>query len=174
MPQDRVIFVHGRGGSGTGIYADEILGASRWKGCVRERFDWRTGGRVNFNANVRNAVRAGGQLRRKLQELAQQNTRVNIVAHSLGVRVVHQALKAPCHTLTVGEVWLMAGAFPRHFSWWPVVQQIDGEIFNFASSRDMILKRLYLPYKRRGGAVGLPTRGDSEGDGPRFLDHLDD
>ena len=90
---------------------------------------------------------------------------VDIVAHSLGTRLVHGALSLDID-IPINNVFLCAGAFPRWKSWSPIISNIRGRLFNFSSSSDAALLA-YLGYLRggsihSGGTIGRPTAGDSE------------
>jgi len=90
---------------------------------------------------------------------------IDIVAHSLGSRVVHGALSSNI-TAKIKDIYLFGGAFPCSISWYAVQKKIMGRIFNFSSSNDRALVAYcaYLAKSRKynGGTIGRPRTGSSE------------
>ena len=119
-----------------------------------------------FEAAVLNAPQAATQLVRRLEVLAVAHGQVDIVAHSLGARVVYHALSNPGAANLVNDVVLLGGALPAYKSWWAVSKHISGTIYNFSSPHDSTLKRLYHPWlnaltsERHGRSIGVSRKNN--------------
>lgn len=126
----------------------------------------------DFGASVHKA--SSDRVSRDLVEaLSNMDGPTDIVAHSLGTRVVYEALRSDAASeLRVRNVYLLGGAMPAALSWWRVLRHLSGKIYCLGSRRDKVLKLYYETYlvgkyvtprewgtSRPGRAIGHPTGG---------------
>lgn len=111
---------------------------------------------AEFKRRERRAERVGRELPNLLLTVAAGRP-VNLIGHSLGARVLHQALgdELPAG-LRIGDCVLLGGAADLESADWPdCVRRIDGVLVNAYSSRDRVLK-ITPDLRRRVG--GRPMR----------------
>ena len=117
----------------------------------------------HFNESKNRAVQNAIYLNRMLNLIDAES--IDVVAHSMGAHIVHEALRLKT-SAPINNIYLFAGALPRAKSWYRILDQIDGQIFNFSSKHDKSLKGycVYLGTNKKwnGGTIGLPTKGNSE------------
>ena len=169
MSKHVVVFVHGWKGK---PWSERYFSAvPRWKNAEYKPFSWGEDLEKykdeffisNFTRWVKTANQSAKELNRMLHDLDADS--IDIVAHSLGTRVVHGALSQKL-SAPVNNVFLCAGAFPRAISWFTALGNMQGNIYNFASSYDNSL-RLYLLNlasnpRYNGGVIGRPTAGKTQ------------
>lgn len=102
------------------------------------------------------ASKVGRELPALLAEVAQGRP-INLIAHSLGARVVHHCLaEGDLGSLTIQDVVLLAGAADLKADNWPAcVAALRGQLYNAYSHKDRVLK-LTPDFRRRVGSRPLP------------------
>ncbi|MEO0532031.1 MAG: DUF726 domain-containing protein [Planctomycetota bacterium] len=102
------------------------------------------------------AAKVGQQLPALLGRVAGGRP-INLIAHSLGARVVHHCLaEADLAGLLLRDVVLLAGAADLKSDNWPeCVARLDGRLYNGYSHKDRILK-ITPDLRRRVGSRPLP------------------
>lgn len=111
---------------------------------------------AQFKLMERRAEQVGRDLPSLISEIADGRP-VNLIGHSLGARVVHQALRgAGAADLTIDDVVLLAGAADLDApDWERCLRGIHGRLYNVYSHRDRIL-RMTPDMRRRVGCRPLP------------------
>ena len=130
-----VVFVHGWNGK---VWLEQYFkSVPKWSDTIFCPYSWQGPSAFLINEDFGNWVKAAKKnyepLARMLNHLDADT--IDIVAHSLGSRVVHGALSLNIKA-KINNIYLFGGAFPRHISWYPVGKNISGRIFNFSSSHD--------------------------------------
>ena len=160
-----VVFVHGWKGKpwsekyfkSVPQWSESIFCPYSWQG-IFSIFPW-----DDFGNWVKEAKKNYEPLAQMLNSLDADT--IDIVAHSLGSRVVHGALSLGI-TAKINNIYLFGGAFPSSISWYIVQKKILGRIFNFSSSNDVSLQIycvwLANSHTYNGGTIGRPREGSSE------------
>lgn len=102
------------------------------------------------------ASKVGRELPAMLAEVAQGRP-INLIAHSLGARVVHHCLaEGDLAGLTIEDAVLLAGAADLKADNWPsCVAKLRGLLYNAYSHKDRVLK-LTPDFRRRVGSRPFP------------------
>lgn len=146
-----------------GALRQGVRSCRAWRQHQVRDFKW--GACLTFSEAKAVADRSGPSLRRLIAQQARDGVpEVDIVAHSLGTRLVYMALnrKWPPSWPRIRNVYLMGGAFQAFRSWWRIADQVSGHVYNFSSSHDAVLRYAYHLYiNRNGRPIGLPNDAPS-------------
>tara|TARA_R110000796_G_scaffold195079_1_gene311564 strand:- start:1105 stop:2889 length:1785 start_codon:yes stop_codon:yes gene_type:complete len=94
----------------------------------------------------------------KLLKVSNPKIEINLYGHSLGGRIIHNALITLLDSgCKVNKAYIFGGAVSRvdKHKWSGALQSVEKEVYNFYSLHDDILKRLYRAAQVGDEAVGL-------------------
>lgn len=139
----------------------EILGI---KGTLMG-FAWPASNHFNFSATswhdtVKSTAIYGAKLAENIQLLKMTNPKLNInlYGHSLGGRIIHNALISLVDSgCKVNQAYVFGGAVSRldKHKWSGALQSVEKNVYNFYSLNDEILKKLYRVAQPGGEPIGL-------------------
>ncbi|NIC39425.1 DUF726 domain-containing protein [Halomonas desiderata] len=118
------------------------VGAASWYESVKKA--------AYFGANLAEQI--------KLLKMANSNLEINLYGHSLGSRIIHHTLLSLMESkCKVSQVFLFGGAVSRvdKHKWSRALQSVENKVFNFYSSNDDVLCRLYRMAQFGDEPIGL-------------------
>lgn len=142
----------------------ESLKSSSWlKGYMWASNNFKTiisGGVSSWYESVSNTEKAATALLNDITTIYsfRPDVKIILMGHSLGARVIYNMLiKLHKHDFKVYEVYLFGGAVSRNnkAGWLSALSTVDKKIYNYYSSNDDILKKLYCSTMAGDDPIGL-------------------